>query len=449
MPDVAPDCCLAVIVTHPDRQAILAVRAPGRAAGWTLPTTVVSTEAELHDWIRAIDALLGLPTVMLRHETLTAADHDHPTLVVAEIEPVVPSAISAQWLELEAMVVDDVEEAVRPAVDRWLIRRGGGGALPRPAWSRPGWFARASTWMLESLVTAGREPVAAPVQHYIWSLTSVLRARTTTGDVYLKATAGLFPQEVPVTALLATRTSGLTPAVISTNPAEAWLLMADHGGRPLGQAPEASWVAGIDTHARIQRAWAADVATMRGAGAPERSLTELAAQAAAIGQDDVTMARLGEGQGIAYRAAVPRLVDACSRLDAIGLDESIVHGDLHPWNVAAHDKGCVVFDWSDAAIGHPFIDLVPYVFRTRDVALRRAMVDAYLARWADVASKERLQEAASLALPLGCLYQVVSYRGILAGLNPDDVDDMHDADIDWLDRTLRALDHGIEASRPG
>jgi hypothetical protein len=449
MPDEArPDCRLVVIVTHPDRDALLTVPAPDGAAGWTLPSTIISSEAPVHDWIAAFDGLLGVPTVMLRHDTLSSADHDHPTLVVAEIEPIMPSTIGARWAEVEGLVVEDAEKAVRTAVARWLARRAGHGASPRADWSRPGWFARASAWMLESLVAAGRQPVGTPVQHYLWSLTSVLRARTTTGDVYLKATSALFPQEVPVTALLATRTPGLTPAVISTNPAEAWLLMVDNGGRPLGEEPEASWVAGIETHARIQRAWAGDVATVRAAGAPHRPLAKLAVAAAAIGQDAATMARLDNGLAAAYRAAVPRLVEACARLEAIGLDESIVHGDLHPWNVAVRDGGCVVFDWSDAAVGHPFIDLVPYVFRARDVAVRRAMVDAYLAQWSDVSSREQLQQAAALALPLGCLYQVVSYRAIFAGLDPDDLDDMHDADIDWLDRTLRALDQGIEAHRP-
>jgi Ser/Thr protein kinase RdoA (MazF antagonist) len=166
-----------------------------------------------------------------------------------------------------------------------------------------------------------------------------------------------------------------------------------------------------------------------------------------IGNDGATMAGLGKALAVAYAGAMPRLTDACAQLESLGLGVSVVHGDFHPWNVAAHDNGCVVFDWSDAAIGHPFMDLIPYILHSRDIGLRRAMVGAYLACWADVASPERLREAVRLALPLGCLYQVVSYRGLFAGLNPDDRADMHGADIDWLEQTLLVLDQGIEAPR--
>ena len=41
----------------------------------------------------------------------------------------------------------------------------------------------------------------------------------------------------------------------------------------------------------------------------------------------------------------------------------------------------------------------------------------------------------------------MSYRAIFAGLSEADQDDMRDADIDWLGRTLRALDRGIAARR--
>jgi hypothetical protein len=247
-------CQLAVIVTHPDRDAILLVAARDAAAGWTLPATTVPSGAPLPDQITAIDDLLGVGTVMLRHETLASAGHDHPTFVVAEIEPAVPSVLAGRWVEIDTLILDHVDVATRAAVDRWLVRRSEAAAIPRAAWSRPGWFARASEWMLEALEASGRSPLAAPVQHYLWSLTCVLRARTTTGDTYLKATSPLFPQEVPVTALLPTRTPDLTPTVITVHPEEPWLLMADFGDRTLGDEPESAWAAGLETHARIQRA---------------------------------------------------------------------------------------------------------------------------------------------------------------------------------------------------
>lgn len=448
MPDETDrDCRLAVIVTHPDRDAILMVPALDDASLRALPSTTIPSDASVRDWIDAVADLLGTSAVLLRHDTVSSLGHDHPTLIAVEIEPVVPRALDGDWRSIDTLAIDAIEPEIRPTVERWRRRHRDGLVSPRSPWSRTGWFARASTWMIETLVAAGREPTGPPVQHYQWSITSVLRCPTTAGDTYLKATSVIFPQETAVTALLATRTPGLTPVVIATEPTEGWLLMADHGGRPLGEEPEASWAAGLATHARIQRAWADDLDRVRDAGAPDRSLATLSAAAVELGEDDARMARLDPAMRVAYRAAVPQLIDACGRLERFGIGPGLVHGDLHPHNVAYRDDGCVVFDWSDVAVGHPFIDLVPYLFRSTDLATRRASRDAYLAEWADVAPLDHLLEAATLALPLGCLYQVVAYIGILTALGEEDVDDMADADVDWIGRTVRVLEQGIETRR--
>ena len=72
-----------------------------------------------------------------------------------------------------------------------------------------------------------------------------------------------------------------------------------------------------------------------------------------------------------WLATSPALVESCLRLDAIGPGPSLVHGDFHPWNVVYGPGTTRVFDWSDAAVSHPFVDLATYVFRTEDISMRR------------------------------------------------------------------------------
>lgn len=448
MPDeVERDCQLALIVGHPDRDAILTVPGADGVQGWTLPSAMVSSQGPITAWLDSIHESVGQRATLLWHDTLASTDHDHPTLVVAEIEPMLPAAIDGTWRAAHDLAGCDA--AIMPALERRVRRRAAAGDATVTPWSVPGWTARASAWMISALHAAGREPLGEPTQHYLWSITSVLKVATTTGDAYLKATSPIFPAETRVTALLASRTPGLTPEVIAVEPTESWLLMADHRGRPLGDGPEAGYPTGLSTHARIQRAWLDGIDSLRGVGAPERPLMDLSPAARGLLEDDDLMGRLTPDERDALAAAVPRLDAAVERLDAIGLPDSLVHGDLHPWNVAVGDDGCVVFDWSDAAISHPFIDLVPYVIRGEDIGARERMRDAYLDGWSDLLERDRLEEAAALALPLGCLYQVTSYRGILAGLGSDDADDMAGADVDWIQRTLRVLDHGIASRRSG
>jgi aminoglycoside phosphotransferase (APT) family kinase protein len=141
---------------------------------------------------------------------------------------------------------------------------------------------------------------------------------------------------------------------------------------------------------------------------------------------------------------MPELASACNRLDEIGPDPTLVHGDLHPWNVAVGAGGPIVYDWSDAAVGHPFIDLPVFVRRAEDPAVRRTLRSAYLARWSDVLSPAALEEAGDLALVVGSVYQAQSYVAILESLDPEDRFDMAAAGGVFLRFAVAMLRDGIE-----
>jgi Ser/Thr protein kinase RdoA (MazF antagonist) len=147
-----------------------------------------------------------------------------------------------------------------------------------------------------------------------------------------------------------------------------------------------------------------------------------------------------------WLAASPTLVKSCLRLDAIGPGPSLVHGDFHPWNVVYGPGSTRVYDWSDAAVSHPFVDLATFVFRTRDIAVRHGLVDAYVAAWSNGGSEESLREAAALGLVVGALYQVQSLRALLPTLMANGADDdMADADLDWINRTLTRHEQGLDS----
>ena len=74
------------------------------------------------------------------------------------------------------------------------------------------------------------------------------------------------------------------------------------------------------------------------------------------------------------------------------------------------------FDWTDACIAHPFIDLHSLQWQ-KDEATRAALLDAYLGAW-EVESDERLREAAALARIVTPLHHAVSYQHIVAHLEP-------------------------------
>jgi Ser/Thr protein kinase RdoA (MazF antagonist) len=130
--------------------------------------------------------------------------------------------------------------------------------------------------------------------------------------------------------------------------------------------------------------------------------------------------------------------ELCRRLAGFRLPSTLVHGDLHMLNVARLDGRLVYFDWSDACIAHPFIDLLSLEWE-KDEASRMALLDVYLEAWHGVETTERLREAADLATVVIPLHHAVSYQHIVAGLEPAAKPEL-DATAGFLRRVLRAME---------
>ncbi len=445
-PRPAESCQVSFLVPHPERTAVMVVDGDpplGSNAPARLPTVSLSdAEPLVSEMLAAVDVLDPDKTVVLRTVMISAA----VLLVECDAMRAAP-APGWTWLELDAQAIARLEpETSRAAVAAWVRERGDGWSPLRPAWSLPGWFARASMWMVEQMAAIGRPAVGAPRQHQLWGLSVVLRAPSAGGDVFFKCPVDLFRREAALTQALARLMPGVMPEVLAADELQGWLLMRDLGAPELGEQGESLWSQGIVTHAALQRSMLSRTDELVRLGLPVRSLAGLAVWVEELSADTALLERMPAELRERWLATSPALVESCLRLDAIGPGPSLVHGDFHPWNVV-HGRGTTrVFDWSDAAVSHPFIDLATYIFRTRDISRRRSLVEAYVAAWSTGGSDESLREAAALGLVVGALYQVQGYRALLPTLMRNGADDdMADADLDWINRSLTRHEHGVES----
>jgi aminoglycoside phosphotransferase (APT) family kinase protein len=115
-----------------------------------------------------------------------------------------------------------------------------------------------------------------------------------------------------------------------------------------------------------------------------------------------------------------------------------VHGDLHLSNVAHGPRGYLFFDWTDACVAHPFVDMIS-IFQEEEGALRDRLRDAYLTEWARFEPPDRLLRAWGLAEPLGALNHAVSYRSIVANLEPPIDLHMMQSTAYWLRKVIAGL----------
>jgi hypothetical protein len=424
-----------------------------------LPTVWLSNEQPLvSDILAAVDVVDSDTTVVLRQVMTSASaaedtgsrERDEVTRLVVECEAgaVAEPPPGWTWLDLDAQAIRRLEpETSQAAVASWARERAEGWSPVRPPWSRPGWSARASTWMVERMAAGGRPAVGTPRQHQLWGLSVLLRAPAADGDVYFKCGADIFRQEAAVTQALARLMPDVMPEVIAVDERQGWMLMRDLGAPELGEQEESLWSKGVVAHAGIQRSMLSRAGELIRLGLPVRSLTGLATCVEEMSEDPALLQRMPRRVRQRWLATSPTLVKSCLRLDAIGPGPSLVHGDFHPWNVVHDRETTRVFDWSDAAVSHPFVDLATYVFRTRDMSVRRGLVDAYVAAWSTAGrSAESLREAAALGLVVGTLYQVQTYRALLPTLMANGADDdLADADLDWINRTLTRHEQGLES----
>ena len=68
--------------------------------------------------------------------------------------------------------------------------------------------------------------------------------------------------------------------------------------------------------------------------------------------------------------------------------DALVHGDLHPGNVAMRDGSILLFDWTDASVSHPFFDLM-HLFHA-EPAVQARLRDSYFEAWTSFEPLERL-----------------------------------------------------------
>jgi hypothetical protein len=301
--------------------------------------------------------------------------------------------------------------------------------------------------MRDQLAAAGTPLTSEPRLTGLWGISAFLQAETTSGKVFFKSCAEVFATEPEITLAIDRVLPGVGPPVVAIEPAPHWLLMRAIGGKALGGEPPAQWAPGLAAFGAVQRAWIEAVAqqpTDEQFDLEDRTPARLAEIVPQL-VEDPGLDRLTPADRQRLNAEVPRLVDACNRIVELGPPNALVHGDLHPGNIHVEGERFWVIDWSDGCLGHPFFDLPTFLGRTRDIAARQAMLDAYLAGWSEGYERARLEEAAHLGLVLGSLHQVESYRRIVASLDPEDFWDLPAGLPNYARRALAWLDGGIEA----
>jgi Phosphotransferase enzyme family len=411
---------LFAALRHPAEPCVLLLRSGGR---WRPPRAFVRRGvwvANAEVAVPALEQRLGTKPWLLRQLWFAEDEQRERIETVYELalldEEWKPPA-HGRWVGRDDL--DGLhDEAQRKVLDAYLDARERDETPPeRPPWARSGWVDDVRAWLEDETARLGLALLGIE-QVKQWSISSVLRVETDGPDLYFKVSAPLplFVEEATVTARLAERFPAHVPRPLALEPGRGWMLF--------NEFDLAGWDAPLELRCEVFRRFAGLQLQTAGLtdelladGCLDRRLDVLERQLDPLLDDRAGLHKLGDEEVRELRQLTPKLKELCGRLAGLGLPATLVHGDLHVGNVARRDGNLTYFDWTDACIAHPFIDLHSLQWE-RDEARRAAQLDAYLEPWREAASEDVLREAVALAAAVTPLHHAVSYQTIVAGLEP-------------------------------
>lgn len=227
--------------------------------------------------------------------------------------------------------------------------------LARP-WQRPGWFRKASSWIADTLAARGERLTGKVQVSSTYDRACVLRADTDGGGVYFKA-GEVGEHEAAVTVRVAQVRPQLTPDVLAADGDRNWLLTRDCGAHLSRCGDLGVWQEALGQLASFYLD--SDPAVLTDEGCPHHPFSELAERAEGFIRGPDTLERWGleRPQRAALAELLPTIRRAHTRVRALDLPDGATHGDAQPMNALWSGRGVVWFDWSEASVTHPLLDV--------------------------------------------------------------------------------------------
>jgi aminoglycoside/choline kinase family phosphotransferase len=246
----------------------------------------------------------------------------------------------------------------------------------------------------------------------------------------------LFAHEPVLLQKLSEARPGEVPAPLAIDQERAWMLLPDLGSPLAAETDVSLWMDSLRGHARLQRGFADQTERLLSFSCVDRRLTVLDRELDRLFGPNPATEQLEPGERAKLPRRADRLREAINELAAIGVPETLLHGDLHPRNLAVREGRVLAFDWTDAAVAHPFLDLVTFIEKRSPISTDPRVKDAYLAEWEAYASPASLRRALELAGELGALHQVMTSLHLSDHVSRLTADSMVRGATFWLRRLI-------------
>ena len=297
-------------------------------------------------------------------------------------------------------------------------------------WQQPGWLEQAIAWIDHQLGRLGSIRVGTLTQPHTRPWSTVLQVPTSTGALFVKASAPTLVHEIAATQWLAGHFPDCILPVLAADPERGWMLLPDGGPRLRevlrAEATPQRWESVLRRYAELQIESSQHVPALLELGVPDRRTNNLPDLYIGILADE-SMLLVDHPDGLTttqldlLNRLFPYLVQICQELDASTIPTGIHHGDFHDGNIFYQAGHYFFFDWGDCSISHPFFSL-----RTTFVSLENTfdlaegglefdrLRDVYLEPWTKYASRTELLEIFKLSRRLAPLCSALSWQRVVS-----------------------------------
>jgi hypothetical protein len=346
------------------------------------------------------------------------------------------------WQPLEKILENnDMPSPLLEGLGRWQMEQRSG-IIPerRAPWALPGWHADAEGWIADQVARLGRGAILSIEPIKSWSISCVLKVKTETGVLYFKVSRDLplFVNEGVVMTRLAQLYPYRLPVPLVLEPERGWMLLEDFGDSLDNEPPLEQQARLMQDFARVQIDSSRKIEALLAAGCKDRRFDILLSQIEPLLDDKLVLELLTPEERQQLKRIAPRLRELIVELISLPLPVTLLHGDLHAGNVVLRGNSFLYFDWTDAAVSHPFFDMI-HIFMEEDEAKKFALQEAYLLIWEEHYPKTVVQRAWELAGALYGLYHAVSYQYIAHGIEV-----LVQPELNYAYHFLRKLTEGIQ-----
>ena len=350
------------ILGHPNKNKFLVIRHTG---GWHPPT--LKFPAGMSDYKAKVitdgmNQKYGLKVRVLRPLMTSPMYH---CLELELLDSDGSKKLDAVWMDQNQYL--KYRSAMYTSIDpieTWFEEKERG-RIPdlRPAWFRPGWFGQADHWIQFQMDRLGLQATGSLEQVRLGSKSScLLRIPANNGFLYFKASHPKPPAEAPLTMAVADQWPDYVTRPLAVELQRNWMLFDEFPAETSELPPVEEFPLFTGAMAKIQVESASNVEDWLALGCPRRDLDVL--QQRISEESDFTGPLLaGEHALTPYQlhdfvAKLAGSADACRKLQAFKIPDTLVHVTFRDDNLAFCHGSRRIFDWSGTVIGHPFFVLM-------------------------------------------------------------------------------------------